>query len=70
MRTERSGTRFVVTCRGEMDVTTCELFFDAVLPGIRDTQPQVHRVLVLFGFTTFEPGLVWERTMSPWGRRH
>ncbi|GAA3642128.1 anti-anti-sigma factor [Lentzea atacamensis] len=107
VRTQRTGTRFVATCRGEMDVTTCDLFFAAVLPGITDTtvnrvsidlaevtflsasglrslllllcaahyngksfdlhrtQPQVRRVLDLFGFTTFKAGLVWESTMSP-----
>ena len=95
-----------------MDVTTCDLFFAAVLPGITDpatdrvsvdlaevtflsasglrslllllcaahyngksfdlhrTQPQVRRVLDLFGFTTFKAGLVWETTMSPKVRRH
>ncbi|MFS8097335.1 STAS domain-containing protein [Lentzea alba] len=37
VRTQRSGTRFVATCRGEMDVTTCDLFLAAVLPGITDT---------------------------------
>ena len=37
VRAQRSGTRFVVTCRGEMDMTTCEVFFAAVLPGITDT---------------------------------
>ncbi|GGU23651.1 STAS domain-containing protein [Lentzea flava] len=107
VRTQRTGTRFVASCRGEMDVTTCELFFAAVLPGITDhtvdrvsvdlaevtfmsasglrslllvlcaahyngksfdlhrTQPQVRRVLDLFGFTTFKAGLVWDATMSP-----
>ncbi|NKE57725.1 STAS domain-containing protein [Lentzea sp. PSKA42] len=112
VRTQRSGTRFVATCRGEMDVTTCDLFFAAVLPGVTDTatdrvsidlaevtflsasglrslllllcaahyngksfdlhrlQPQVRRVLDLFGFTTFKAGLVWDATMSPRGRRH
>lgn len=107
VRTHRTNTRFVATCHGEMDVTTCELFFAAVLPGITDTtvdrvtvdlaevtfmsasglrslllllcaahyngksfdlrhtQPQVRRVLDLFGFTTFKAGLVWESTMSP-----
>ena len=40
VRTQRSGTRFVATCRGEMDVTTCDLFFAAVLPGITDTTTQ------------------------------
>lgn len=112
VRTQRSGTRFVATCRGEMDVTTCDLFFAAVLPGITDpatdrvsvdlaevtflsasglrslllllcaahyngksfdlhrTQPQVRRVLDLFGFTTFKAGLVWDATMSPKVRRH
>ncbi|MCX2949186.1 STAS domain-containing protein [Lentzea sp. NEAU-D7] len=111
VRTERSGTRFVATCQGEMDMTNCDLFFAAVLPGITDTvtdrvsvdlagvtflagsglrtlllllcaahhngksftvhhtQPQVRRVLDLFGFTTFKAGLVWEATMSP-GDRH
>jgi anti-anti-sigma factor len=111
VRTQRTGTRFVATCRGEMDVTTCDLFFAAVLPGITDTatnrvsidlaevtflsasglrslllvlcathynnksfdlhhvQPQVRRVLDLFGFTTFKAGLVWEATMSPRGGR-
>jgi anti-anti-sigma factor len=110
VRTQRAGTRFVATCRGEMDVTTCDLFFAAVLPGITDTetdrvsvdlaevtflsasglrslllllcaahhngksfdlhraQPQVRRVLDLFGFTTFKAGLVWEATMSPRNR--
>ncbi|MEV6711083.1 STAS domain-containing protein [Lentzea sp. NPDC051208] len=109
VRTERSGTRFVATCQGEMDMTNCNLFFAAVLPGIADTvtdhvavdlaevtflsagglrtlllllcaahhngksftvhrtQPQVRRVLDLFGFTTFKAGLVWETTMSPPG---
>ncbi|MDX8028910.1 STAS domain-containing protein [Lentzea sp. BCCO 10_0856] len=112
VQTQRSGTSFVATCRGEMDVTTCDLFFAAVLPGITDTatsrvsvdlaevtflsasglrslllllcaahysgksfdlhrtQPQVRRVLDLFGFTTFKAGLVWEATMSPKGRAH
>lgn len=112
VRTQRTGTRFVATCRGEMDVTTCDLFFAAVLPGITDTtinrvsidlaevtflsasglrslllllcaahyngksfdlhhtQPQVRRVLDLFGFTTFKAGLVWESTMSPRGHHH
>ncbi|MFD9698686.1 STAS domain-containing protein [Lentzea sp. NPDC059081] len=112
VRTHRTGTRFVAVCRGEMDVTTCELFFAAVLPGVTDTatssvsvdlgevtflaasglrslllllcaahhngktfdlrdpQPQVRRVLDLFGFTTFKAGLVWEATMSPRGGRH
>jgi anti-anti-sigma factor len=107
VRTQRSGTRFVVTCSGEMDMTTCDQFFAAVLPGIsdtatdrvsidmaevtflsagglrtllvllcaahhngkslsvHDTQPQVRRVLDLFGFTTFKASLVWEATMSP-----
>ncbi|GHH30177.1 STAS domain-containing protein [Lentzea cavernae] len=106
VRTQRSGTRFVATCRGEMDMTTCDLLFAAVLPGINDTtservsidlaevtflsagglrtllvllcaahhngkslslhdvQPQVRRVLDLFGFTTFKASLVWEATMS------
>ena len=112
VRTQRAGTRFVATCQGEMDVTTCDLFFAAVLPGIADpetdrvsvdlaevtflsasglrslllllcaahyngksfdlhrTQPQVRRVLDLFGFTTFKAGLVWDATMSPKVRRH
>lgn len=112
VRTQRTGTQFVATCRGEMDVTTCDLFFAAVLPGITDTatnrvsidlaevtflsasglrslllllcaahyngksfdlhrtQPQVRRVLDLFGFTTFKAGLVWEATMSPKGHHH
>ena len=112
VRTQRTGTRFVATCRGEMDMTTCDLFFAAVLPGITDTatsrvsidladvtflsasglrslllllcaahyngksfdlhrtQPQVRRVLDLFGFTTFKAGLVWEATMSRTGRPH
>ena len=112
VRTQRTGTRFVATCQGEMDVTTCDLFFAAVLPGITDpatdrvsvdlaevtflsasglrslllllcaahyngksfdlhrTQPQVRRVLDLFGFTTFKAGLVWDATMSPKVRRH
>ncbi|MFJ8958643.1 STAS domain-containing protein [Lentzea sp. NPDC102401] len=107
VRTQRSGTCFTATCRGEMDITTCDLLFAAVLPGISDTttdrvsvdlaevtflsasglrtlllllcaahhsgksfdlrhtQPQVRRVLDLFGFTTFKAGLVWEATMSP-----
>ncbi len=107
VRTQRRGTRFVVICRGELDVTNCELFFAAVLPcitdtatdgvsvdmaevtflsasGLRslllllraahhndksftlhDTQPQVRRVLDLFGFTTSKAGLVWQATMSP-----
>jgi len=106
VRTQRSGTRFVATCRGEMDMTTCDLLFAAVLPGItdatservsidlaevtflsagglrtllvllcaahhngkslslHDVQPQVRRVLDLFGFTTFKASLVWEATMS------
>ena len=110
VRTQRSGTRFVATCNGEMDITTCDLLFAAVLPGITDsttdgvsidlaevtflsasglrslllllcaahhngksfnlhhTQPQVRRVLDLFGFTTFKAGLVWDATMSPRGR--
>ncbi|KJK46892.1 hypothetical protein UK23_22020 [Lentzea aerocolonigenes] len=112
VRTKRTGTQFVATCRGEMDVTTCDLFFAAVLPGITDTatsrvsidladvtflsasglrslllllcaahyngksfdlhrtQPQVRRVLDLFGFTTFKAGLVWEATMSRTSRPH
>ncbi|SER56705.1 STAS domain-containing protein [Lentzea albida] len=112
VRTQRSGTRFVATCRGEMDMTTCDLFFAAVLPGItdtttdrvsidmaevtflsagglrtllvllcaahhngksfsvHDTQPQVRRVLDLFGFTTFKASLVWEATMSPKGHHN
>lgn len=112
VRTQRTGAQFVATCRGEMDVTTCDLFFAAVLPGITDTatnrvsidlaevtflsasglrslllllcaahyngksfdlhrtQPQVRRVLDLFGFTTFKAGLVWDATMSPKGRCH
>ncbi|MDX3661229.1 STAS domain-containing protein [Streptomyces sp. ID05-26A] len=112
VRTQRSGTRFVVTCQGEMDMTTCEVFFAAVLPGTTDTtvdrvsvdlaevtflsagglrtlllllcaahhngksfsvhdpQPQVRRVLDLFGFTTFKAGLVWETAMSPGSRRN
>ncbi|MCR3752593.1 STAS domain-containing protein [Lentzea californiensis] len=112
VRTERSGTRFVATCQGEMDMTTCDVFFAAVLPGIVDTttdrvaidladvtflsagglrtlllllcaahhngksftvhhtQPQVRRVLDLFGFTTFKAGLVWETTMSPPSPHH
>ncbi|MDT7786270.1 MAG: anti-sigma factor antagonist [Pseudonocardiales bacterium] len=112
VRTKRTGTQFVATCRGEMDVTTCDLFFAAVLPGITDTatsrvsvdlaevtflsasglrslllllcaahyngksfdlhrtQPQVRRVLDLFGFTTFKAGLVWDATMSPTSRHH
>ncbi|HEX7303435.1 STAS domain-containing protein [Lentzea sp.] len=112
VRTEHRGTRFVATCRGEVDVTTCELLFAAVLPGLTDpattevsvdlaevtflsasglrslllllcaahhsgrtfdlrhVQPQVRRVLDLFGFTTFKAGLVWEATMSPRSRRH
>jgi anti-anti-sigma factor len=112
VRTERAGTRFVATCQGEMDMTNCNLFFAAVLPGIADTvtdhvsvdlaevtflsagglrtlllllcaahhngksftvhhtQPQVRRVLDLFGFTTFKAGLVWEATMSPPGRHN
>ncbi|MGI5507144.1 STAS domain-containing protein [Lentzea sp. CA-135723] len=37
VRTQRSGTRFVATCRGEMDMTTCDLLFAAVLPGVTDT---------------------------------
>ena len=110
VRTQRAGTRFVATCNGEMDITTCDLLFAAVLPGITDsttdgvsidlaevtflsasglrslllllcaahyngksfnlhhTQPQVRRVLDLFGFTTFKAGLVWDATMSPRGR--
>lgn len=112
VRTQLSGTRFVVTCQGEMDMTTCEVFFAAVLPGIteattdrisidladvtflsagglrtlllllcaahhngksfsvHDTQPQVRRVLDLFGFTTFKAGLVWEAAMSPESRHN
>lgn len=112
VRTHRTGTQFIATCRGEMDVTTCDLFFAAVLPAITDTatsrvsidlaevtflsasglrslllllcaahyngksfdlhrtQPQVRRVLDLFGFTTFKAGLVWDATMSPRGRHH
>ncbi|MFI6095980.1 STAS domain-containing protein [Lentzea sp. NPDC051213] len=112
VRTQRTGTQFVATCRGEMDVTTCDLFFAAVLPGVTDTatnrvsidlaevtflsasglrslllllcaahyngksfdlrrtQPQVRRVLDLFGFTTFKAGLVWDATMSPRRRDH
>ena len=37
VRTQRTGTQFVAACSGEMDLTTCELFFAAVLPGITDT---------------------------------
>lgn len=37
IRTHRSGQKFVATCRGEVDVTTCDLLFAAVLPGIVDT---------------------------------
>ncbi len=112
VRTHRSGEQFIATCRGEMDVTTCDLFFAAVLPGVTDTgttrvsidlaevtflsacglrslllllcaahyngkslelhrvQPQVRRVLDLFGFTTFKAGLVWDATMSPSARHH
>ncbi|GGN09255.1 hypothetical protein GCM10011609_56240 [Lentzea pudingi] len=112
VRTQRSGARFVVTCQGEMDMTTCEAFFAAVLPGItdtttdrvsidlaevtflsagglrtlllllcaahhngksfsvHDTQPQVRRVLDLFGFATFKAGLVWEAAMSPRSRHN
>ncbi|SDF80631.1 anti-anti-sigma factor [Lentzea fradiae] len=111
VRTYRSGNRFVAVCRGEMDVTTCEMFFASVLPGITDpavdevvvdltdvtflaasglrslllllfathhtgrtfdlvnAQPQVRRVLDLFGFTTVKAGLVWETAMSPRGGR-
>ena len=111
VRTQRSGARFTAACRGEMDMTTCDLLFAAVLPSLSDTatdrvsvdlaevtflsasglrtlllllcathhngksfdlrgaQPQVRRVLDLFGFTTFKAGLVWEATMSP-RRRH
>ncbi len=36
IRTSRSGAQFVATCRGEIDVTTCDAFFAAVLPGIAD----------------------------------
>ncbi|GLY46750.1 STAS domain-containing protein [Lentzea sp. NBRC 102530] len=112
VRTQRSGARFVATCRGEMDMTTCEQLFAAVLPGVTDTttdrvtidladvtflsasglrtlllllcaahhngksfslhrtQPQVRRVLDLFGFTTFKAGLVWQATMSPDGHHN
>ncbi|MFD4676408.1 STAS domain-containing protein [Lentzea sp. NPDC058450] len=112
VRTQRSGARFVATCRGEMDMTTCDLLFAAVLPGVTDTatdrvtvdladvtflsasglrtlllllcaahhngksfdlhhtQPQVRRVLDLFGFTTFKAGLVWQATMSPKGHHN
>ncbi|SDM95958.1 STAS domain-containing protein [Lentzea albidocapillata subsp. violacea] len=107
VRTQRSGSRFVASCQGEMDMTTCGVFFAAVLPGVtdtttdrvsvdlaevtflsagglrtlllllctahhngksfsvHDTQPQVRRVLDLFGFTTFKAGLVWAATMLP-----
>ncbi|MEU7476285.1 STAS domain-containing protein [Lentzea sp. NPDC042327] len=34
--TSRTGAHFVATCRGEVDVTTCDEFFAAVLPGIAD----------------------------------
>ena len=37
IRITRSGTDFVARCRGEVDVTTCDTFFAAVLPGIADT---------------------------------
>lgn len=37
IRTQRSGSQFTATCRGEVDVTTCDLFFAAVLPGVTDT---------------------------------
>jgi anti-anti-sigma factor len=51
VRTQRSGTRFVATCRGEMDVTTCDMFFAAVLPGITDTATR--RVSVDLAEVTF-----------------
>ncbi|MET9226268.1 STAS domain-containing protein [Lentzea sp. NPDC003310] len=112
VRTHRSGTRFVATCQGELDMTACDLVFAAVLPGINDvttervsvdladvtflsagglrtlllllcaahhngksfslhdTQPQVRRVLDLFGFTTFKAGLVWGSTMSRGSHRN
>ncbi|MEV6238627.1 STAS domain-containing protein [Lentzea sp. NPDC051838] len=37
VRTQRTGTQFAALCSGEMDMTTCELFFAAVLPGVTDT---------------------------------
>ena len=51
VRTQRTGTRFVATCRGEMDVTTCDLFFAAVLPGITDTA--TNRVSIDLAEVTF-----------------
>lgn len=45
------GTRFVAVCRGEMDVTTCDLFVAAVLPGITDTA--IDRVTVDLAEVTF-----------------
>ncbi|WP_053733649.1 STAS domain-containing protein [Nocardia sp. NRRL S-836] len=51
IRTSRSGTRFVVTCRGEVDVTTCDAFFAAVLPGIADSGTR--RVAIDLGGVTF-----------------
>jgi anti-anti-sigma factor len=51
VRTQRSGTRFVASCRGELDVTNCDLLFAAVLPGIVDTT--VRRVSVDMAEVTF-----------------
>ena len=34
VRTQRTGPQFVAICQGEMDVTTCDLFFAAVLFGV------------------------------------
>lgn len=51
VRTQRSGTRFVAVCQGEMDLTTCEVLFAAVLPGITD--PAVDEVSVDMTGVTF-----------------
>lgn len=34
VRTSCDGTRFVATCRGEVDLTTAEELYDAVLLGV------------------------------------
>ena len=49
--TRQEGTRFVVLCRGEVDVTTCDIFFAAVLPGIADAGTE--RVTIDMAEVTF-----------------
>lgn len=51
IRTQRSGTQFVATCRGEVDMTTCDLFFAAVLPGV--TATDTSRVSIDLADVTF-----------------